>query len=177
MEALISDLVITQGAILLVDLSTLTSNYLYFKNLLLDLIQLFCEAFEGFCVKGAIVEEYEICVRFLGKTDQLPKEVQEVMKTVIEKTRHHKKRIFNICIPYGARDEMATSIKQTAELLKTVADGRFYINFTTLIVIGSANSLSIVPSMVYGPNNNFLEQRSPENDDVSNILAPDDYEV
>jgi undecaprenyl pyrophosphate synthase len=40
---------------------------------------------------SALVEEYEICVRFLGKTDQLPKEVQEVMQTVIEKTKHHKK--------------------------------------------------------------------------------------
>ncbi|GAA5812796.1 hypothetical protein MFLAVUS_006254 [Mucor flavus] len=82
------------------------------------LMKLFCEAFEGFCDKNALVEKYQIGVRFLGNLDYLPADVREIANKVTERTKHQKKRIFNICCPYTSRDEMTTAIKQTIDQVK-----------------------------------------------------------
>ncbi|KAI9024325.1 di-trans,poly-cis-decaprenylcistransferase [Phycomyces nitens] len=82
------------------------------------LMELFRKAFETFCDKNALVEEYEIGVRFLGKLDSLPNDVAEVARRSMENTKHNKKRIFNICCPYTSRDEMTTAIKQTVQLVQ-----------------------------------------------------------
>ncbi|KAI8991552.1 di-trans,poly-cis-decaprenylcistransferase [Mycotypha africana] len=82
------------------------------------LMQLFCDAFEGFCEKNALVDKYEVGVRFLGNISLLPQKVQEASRKVTEQTRKYKKRIFNVCCPYGSRDEMTTALKETIELVK-----------------------------------------------------------
>ncbi|KAI7898430.1 di-trans,poly-cis-decaprenylcistransferase [Cokeromyces recurvatus] len=82
------------------------------------LMRLFCEAFEGFCEKNALVDKYEICVRFLGHISYLPEHVQKVAEKVTEQTKKNKKRIFNVCCPYTSRDEITTAIKDTIELVK-----------------------------------------------------------
>ncbi|KAI8075918.1 di-trans,poly-cis-decaprenylcistransferase [Gilbertella persicaria] len=79
------------------------------------LMQLFCDAFEGFCEKNALIDKYEISVRFLGNIDLLPQHVQDLTKKVTEQTKKNKKRIFNVCCPYTSRDEMTTAIKNTIE--------------------------------------------------------------
>lgn len=82
------------------------------------LMKLFCEAFEGFCEKNALVEKYQIGVRFLGHLDYLPDDVRTIADKVAEQTKHNTKRIFNVCCPYTSRDEMTTAIKDTIDLVK-----------------------------------------------------------
>ncbi|KAF7726584.1 cis-prenyltransferase [Apophysomyces ossiformis] len=102
------------------------------------LMQLFREAFSGFndykqvLPKGgggergrrALVDEYEIQVRFLGDLDHLPEDVAELARNVTKRTQHNTKRIFNICCPYTSRDEMKeaikTDVKRVEEGQKTV---------------------------------------------------------
>ncbi|GAN08159.1 di-trans-poly-cis-decaprenylcistransferase [Mucor ambiguus] len=82
------------------------------------LMQLFCDAFDGFCERNALIDKYEIGVRFLGDLSRLPQNVQDVVHKVTEQTKKNKKRIFNVCCPYTSRDEMTTAIKDTIELVK-----------------------------------------------------------
>ncbi|KAI9470114.1 MAG: di-trans,poly-cis-decaprenylcistransferase [Benjaminiella poitrasii] len=82
------------------------------------LMELFCEAFDGFCEKNDLVDKYEIGVRFLGHISYLPEHVQKVVTKVTEQTKKNKKRIFNVCCPYTSRDEMTTAIKSTIDLVK-----------------------------------------------------------
>ncbi|KAI8369412.1 di-trans,poly-cis-decaprenylcistransferase [Radiomyces spectabilis] len=82
------------------------------------LMELFCEAFSGFCENNALVDEYEICIRFLGKVDYLPAHVAALARKVMEHTKHNKKRVFNICCPYTSRDEMATAIRENIQLVQ-----------------------------------------------------------
>ncbi|KAI8636101.1 di-trans,poly-cis-decaprenylcistransferase [Parasitella parasitica] len=82
------------------------------------LMKLFCDAFEGFCEKNALIDKYEIGVRFLGDISRLPQNVQDVVCKVSEQTKKNKRRIFNVCCPYTSRDEMTTAIKDTIELVK-----------------------------------------------------------
>ncbi|KAI8383080.1 di-trans,poly-cis-decaprenylcistransferase [Blakeslea trispora] len=82
------------------------------------LMQLICDAFDGFCEKNALVEKYEISVRFVGNLDLLPQHVQDLARDVMEKTKKNKKRIFNVCCPYTSRDEITTAMRQTAALVE-----------------------------------------------------------
>ncbi|KAG0173421.1 cis-prenyltransferase [Apophysomyces sp. BC1034] len=74
------------------------------------LMQLFREA--------ALVDEYEIQVRFLGNLDHLPKDVAELARDVMKRTKHNKKRVFNICCPYTSRDEMKEAIKTNVQMVQ-----------------------------------------------------------
>ncbi|CAO3698330.1 unnamed protein product [Rhizopus stolonifer] len=76
-------------------------------------MQLFREAFGDFCEKNALVHEYGIKIKFIGNLSLLPEDVRQVANKVMEETKHHKERIFNVCCPYTSRDEMTTAIKDT----------------------------------------------------------------
>ncbi|KAL1929453.1 hypothetical protein VTP01DRAFT_1591 [Rhizomucor pusillus] len=82
------------------------------------LMDLFREAFASFCDENELVDEYEIGVHFCGNLKYLPKDVAELAIKVVERTKRNKKRIFNICCPYTARDEMTTAIKDSIRLVE-----------------------------------------------------------
>ncbi|KAG1544401.1 hypothetical protein G6F51_006081 [Rhizopus arrhizus] len=82
------------------------------------LMQLFREAFDGFCEQNAFVHEYEIKVKFIGNLSLLPIDVREVANKVMEETKHYDKRIFNVCCPYTSSDEMTTAMRNTMKLVK-----------------------------------------------------------
>ncbi|CAO3659095.1 unnamed protein product [Rhizopus microsporus] len=88
------------------------------------LMQLFCEAFDGFCERSSLVHQYGIKIKIIGNLSLLPANVQQVAYKVMEETKHHKGRILNICCPYTSRDEMTTAIKETVQSVK---EGRLSI--------------------------------------------------
>ncbi|ORX48558.1 di-trans,poly-cis-decaprenylcistransferase, partial [Hesseltinella vesiculosa] len=89
------------------------------------LMQLFRETFTSFCDNHKLINEYDICVRFIGDLSHLPDDLAEITHNVMEKTKSNKSRVLNICCPYTSRDEMASAIRST---LKQVEQGRISVD-------------------------------------------------
>ncbi|CCA75316.1 related to RER2-cis-prenyltransferase [Serendipita indica DSM 11827] len=64
---------------------------------------------------GDLLERYSVRVAGIGKTEMLPPDVLEVLRGVEEMTRHHKKALLNICMPYTSQDEIATAVQTTVQ--------------------------------------------------------------
>ncbi|KAI8976093.1 di-trans,poly-cis-decaprenylcistransferase [Pilobolus umbonatus] len=131
------------------------------------LMQLFIEAFEGFCEKNALVDNYQIGVRFLGNKSHLPQNVFEVTEKVTAYTQHHTKRILNVCCPYTSRDEMTTAIRDTINLVKqgvmsvdditdhTIRDHLFTANCPPLdILVRTSGELRLSDFLLWQANDN-----------------------
>ncbi|KIM33615.1 hypothetical protein M408DRAFT_326289 [Serendipita vermifera MAFF 305830] len=64
---------------------------------------------------GDMLERYSVRVAGIGRTDLLPPDVLEVLRNVEELSKHNKKALFNICMPYTSQDEIATAVQSTVQ--------------------------------------------------------------
>jgi tritrans,polycis-undecaprenyl-diphosphate synthase [geranylgeranyl-diphosphate specific] len=64
------------------------------------------------------IKEAGIRINFIGRTYLLPKDLQEKMKKLMEKTKNNKNYIVNIALAYGGREEVIDAIKKVAEQLR-----------------------------------------------------------
>lgn len=78
------------------------------------LMELFKKEFTGLLTKKE-VDEDKIKIRFVGRLNLLPKEIQEIMKKVMEKTKDYNGYRVNFAIAYGGRAEIVDAIKKIAE--------------------------------------------------------------
>lgn len=60
-------------------------------------------------------KENDIRVIFSGRRSKFPKDVQELIERVEEKTKERKGLILNICFDYGSHTEMIEGIKEISE--------------------------------------------------------------
>jgi undecaprenyl diphosphate synthase len=67
------------------------------------------------------MHDEDIKIVFSGRREPLREDVLEAMDEITEKTKDNKKGIFNICINYGGRQEIADGAKRLA---KDVQDGK-----------------------------------------------------
>jgi len=69
--------------------------------------------------KGSFKEE-KIRVIFSGRRDRFPKEVQELIERVEEKSKDRTGMVLNICFDYGSKYEVGKAVK---EIVSDVKDG------------------------------------------------------
>lgn len=72
--------------------------------------------------KQALLDKYDVKVRFIGDLRKLPAKVRSIVGKVMEKTAHHQKTILNIMIAYGSHYEFTNVVKKLVE--KAVKVGR-----------------------------------------------------
>jgi undecaprenyl diphosphate synthase len=65
--------------------------------------------------KQALLEKYDVKIRFVGDLNRLPVKVRKIIGNVMEKTAHHQKRILNIMIAYGSHYEFTNVVKKLVE--------------------------------------------------------------
>lgn len=63
-------------------------------------------------------KENDIRVIFSGRRDRFPKDVQELIKEVEEKTKDRKGLILNICFDYGSYTEIIDGVKEISKKYK-----------------------------------------------------------
>ena len=80
-----------------------TDNFKRSKEEVDYLMKLFVDNFHS---KNNKFDDRGIKVVFSGVTDNLPEDVVESMKTIIEKTKDNQKGILNICLNYGGQEEI-----------------------------------------------------------------------
>lgn len=66
---------------------------------------------------ASLLKKYDsnIKINVLGRIKNLPKELQEEIQKIIEKTKNNTGLVLNICFNYGGRDEIVTATKKIAE--------------------------------------------------------------
>ncbi len=66
-------------------------------------------------------EEFGIRINFIGRLSLFPNSIQELSKKVMQKTQSNSKRILNIAIAYGGREEV---LEATYRIAKEVQEGK-----------------------------------------------------
>jgi len=64
------------------------------------------------------VHKNKIRIKAIGRTDVLPKNVQDAIRFAEEKTKNYDKYFFNIAVAYGGREEILNAVKMIAEDVK-----------------------------------------------------------
>ena len=81
------------------------------KEELDHIMNLFREAAEEYFSRREELNKHGISIRFLGRKELLPADVQESVRKLEEVTRHNKPYRMNICMAYGGREELIDAIK------------------------------------------------------------------
>lgn len=87
-----------------------------------NLVQGILEIYER---KQALLDKYDVKIRFIGDLNKLPAKVRKVIGKVMEKTAHHQKRILNVMIAYGSHYEFSHVIRKLVE--KAIQIGRLEV--------------------------------------------------
>jgi len=69
------------------------------------------EKLEELCRHGDLLEEYGVRLNVIGKVELLPESVQHAVRKAECMTKHNDRAILNLCMPYTARDEIATAVQ------------------------------------------------------------------
>ena len=78
------------------------------------LMNLFREEFDKLKDDKRIHEE-QIRVNVIGRTWMFPKDVQDKIKEIMERTRQYNKKVINFAMAYGGREEVLDAVKKIAK--------------------------------------------------------------
>lgn len=81
------------------------------------LMKIFSENFEKLKDDKRLTE-YGMRINVIGRLWMFPKDVQEKIKFVVEKTKNNNKYIVNFAMAYGGREEVIDATKKIAEQVK-----------------------------------------------------------
>ncbi|QRV79071.1 dehydrodolichyl diphosphate synthetase [Ceratobasidium sp. AG-Ba] len=66
---------------------------------------------EELCSHGDLLDQYQVRLNVLGKTELLPPDVLEVVYRAEAMTAKHNGAILNICMPYTSREEITSAVE------------------------------------------------------------------
>jgi len=90
------------------------------KRELQELFDVYYDSLKRWEKKMAVLDKYEVKVRFLGNLDKLPLSITKLMGRFMTKTAKYQKKFVNILVAYGGQSELTTAIKSLAEkMIKT----------------------------------------------------------
>jgi len=80
------------------------------------LFKLFEDKFSYFLTAEGFkyLEDNDVRVRFLGRTNLLPDNIQNILKELEERTKNFKTKKLNFALAYGGREEIIDAVKKVA---------------------------------------------------------------
>lgn len=66
----------------------------------------------------ATLQDNDVSLRTIGRTDSLPKKAQRELKEVIEKTKSNKRLTLTLALSYGSREELIKTVTEISEKVK-----------------------------------------------------------
>ncbi len=89
-----------------------------------ELMRLFREGFQELSTEP-IIKEKGVRIRVMGKVEMLPEEVQDVIRSIEEKTKNNKNYVLAFAIAYGGREEILHACRSLA---RNVKDGSISVD-------------------------------------------------
>lgn len=89
-----------------------TENWKREKSEIDGIFNLVREMFEN---QSSVFEENEVKVNIFGDLKDFPKDMQEILENIVEKTQNNTKLVFNICLNYGGRADIVKAVNDLIE--------------------------------------------------------------
>ncbi len=89
-----------------------TENWKREKSEIDGIFNLVREMFEN---QSSVFEENEVKVNIFGDLKDFPKDMQEILENIVEKTQNNTKLVFNICLNYGGRADIVRAVNDLIE--------------------------------------------------------------
>jgi tritrans,polycis-undecaprenyl-diphosphate synthase [geranylgeranyl-diphosphate specific] len=125
-------------------------------------------------------------IKFIGRKEILPKELQEKIKEIEEKTKENGEKTINFAMAYGGREEITDAMKKIAEKIKKneikteeinekTIEKELYLNSEPEIIIRTGGVQRTSNFLIWQSNYSewfFLEKMWPEieKEDLKKIL-------
>lgn len=68
--------------------------------------------------KDPSLAKEKIRIRIIGRTSSFPKDIQQLMKRLMQKTRKHDKLILNLALGYGGRQEIVDALQKISSKIR-----------------------------------------------------------
>jgi len=81
------------------------------------ILKLFLDAAEKL-LDDKRLETYNLRIRFIGRINLFPKNIQELMNKIMEKTKNNSDYIVNFAMAYGGREEILDAVKKIIPQIK-----------------------------------------------------------
>lgn len=91
-----------------------TENFKRDKKEVNYLFNLFRKKIKDF-EKDSTIHNKKVRISFIGRISMFPKDMQEAMKSLMEKTKHYEKYKLNLALAYGGRNEIVDAFKKIAD--------------------------------------------------------------
>ncbi|KAF5391454.1 hypothetical protein D9757_001887 [Collybiopsis confluens] len=65
------------------------------------------------CAHGNLLQEYDVRLNVIGRTELFPEYVQKAVVKAEGMTRKNNRSILNVCMPYSSRDEMTAAVESS----------------------------------------------------------------
>ncbi|MEA1904340.1 MAG: polyprenyl diphosphate synthase [Candidatus Hadarchaeota archaeon] len=100
------------------------------------------------------IDNYDVEVRFQGKTFKLPKGVQSAIQKVVKATRNHSSMVVNMLLPYSGRDEIINAIKGILEsgvgkITEKILKGFLWISEPVDLIIRTGKERRLSNFLIY----------------------------
>ena len=82
------------------------------------LMKIFTENFEKF-KNDSRIEDNSLKINIIGRLWMFPEELQEKLKSIMEKTKNNKGYVINFAMAYGGREEVIDATKKIAQQIKS----------------------------------------------------------
>lgn len=90
-------------------------------------------------------DKHKIRIRFIGRTQLFPQDLQDQMAVVEEKTKENGPHKLNMCVAYGGREEVTDAVKSIAQ---DIQSGSLQVDEVTQELITSRLWLQSEPEMI-----------------------------
>ncbi len=110
-----------------------------------QLMQLFIEGCDELLSRKKEVIGKDVRVRFIGEIDRFPPELSSRMHEIMECTKDNSACCLNLCMAYGGREEIVSSIKDIA---RRVAKGQLSADDISMQTVSDSLSPSSEPDLV-----------------------------
>tara|TARA_Y100000296_G_scaffold60057_1_gene69496 strand:- start:106 stop:813 length:708 start_codon:yes stop_codon:yes gene_type:complete len=87
------------------------------KNELKYLFNLFKKEL-GNLINDEKIDKYKIKINFIGRLNLFDKELQKLMKKIMEKTKNNNNLTINFAVAYGGKEEVVDAVKKIAQQIK-----------------------------------------------------------
>jgi len=145
-----------------------TENFNRSQEELFAIFKLFRKYFKELLEEKSLKEK-GLKIKFLGKLDLFPADLQEMMNEIIAKTAHNDKHTLNFCMGYGGHQEIMDAVNKAIKLGNEVSEKDFekllYMEEKPDIVLrtgGNIRTSNFLPWQTAYSEWYFLEEMWPE---------------
>lgn len=108
------------------------------------LMKIFRDAY-GELIDDPKIDEHKVKIRFIGETKKFPKDVQELMKKVVERTKKYSNFMLNVAMGYGGKEEILYAVKKVA---RKIQDGLIKADDININMLNQEMYIQSEPDMV-----------------------------